>query len=707
MAKVALLIAVSEYDEPSLNPLPATIKDVEAMQQVFQKPEIGGFDDVKVLKNPQQNDMAVAIETLFNGREKDDLVLLFFSGHGIKDESGKLYFATRNTRKTDEGLLIKATTVPANFVHEVMNNSRSKHEVAILDCCFSGAFAEGLSIKNDGFIDVKNQLGGQGRAILTSSTSTQYSFAQPGADISTYTRYIVEGLETGAADRDEDGFISVDELHEYAAKKVQESTPAMKPEIYAIKEGYKIKLAKAPIDEPKLKYRREIEYWLEGGNGEISFIGRTTLDELRDTLRLTHEEASAIEAQVSEPIKVYKQKLQRYEQAFRKAIENNRSFSEKTRNDLKRLQQVLGLRDEDIALIQNSQKIKFNLKSQIKFNLAAQFIGVLSLGMIVGAVTVWFIKPLDTVTPSSGNAIKSVKVIDKRENFTEVEDIPVGKFKYGGSTSWAFLYSTLESEIKRVYPKFDIQNVLIKGSGIGIQKLIDGELDFAIASRGVLPDEESSAKRKGFTLKAIPIVASGLAVAVNPRLEIKQLTKEQLSKIFSGEIKNWKEAGALADIPIKPYVRGNNTGSTGEFKKIIEIEEFGKNINYIYTTSEGLQKVAREPGAIFHGPISDVVPQCGIKTLPLVNREGEIFYPYQQENSVPPAQCSSSKRNRVNIEAIHSSEYPLPVTFHVIVKQNAQKEEQVGQAYADLLLTKQGQEIIKRLQESGNFYIDN
>ncbi|MBN3896263.1 MAG: ABC transporter substrate-binding protein [Nostoc sp. NOS(2021)] len=351
MAKVALLIGVSEY-ESGLSPLPAATKDVEAMQRVLLHPEIGGFDDVTLLINPQQHVMQEAIEILFDGRQKDDLLLLFFSGHGIKDESGKLYFAARNTRKNDKGVLVKATTVPANFVHEVMSNSRCKREVVILDCCFSGAFAEGLLARDDGFVDVKNQLGGEGRAVLTSSTSTQLSFEEQGADTSTYTRYIVEGLENGAADRDEDGWISVDELHDYAAKKVQEAAPAMKPEIYPIKGGYKIKLAKAPSNDPRLTYLREVEYWVEGGNGEISVAGRAALDALQETLKLSSEDAAAIETQVLAPIEDKKKKLQRYELAFRDEIKKGFPLSDKTRHNLKRLQQALGLRDEDIALIE-------------------------------------------------------------------------------------------------------------------------------------------------------------------------------------------------------------------------------------------------------------------------------------------------------------------------------------------------------------------
>ncbi|MEH2301413.1 MAG: substrate-binding domain-containing protein [Nostoc sp.] len=695
MAKVALLIGVSEY-EPGLSPLPAATKDVEAIERVLLHPEIGGFDDVTLLINPQQHVMQEAIETLFDSRQRDDLLLLFFSGHGIKDESGKLYFADRNTRKTDKGVLVKATTVPASFMHEVMGNSRSKREVVILDCCFSGAFAEGMSAKDDGFVDVKNQLGGEGRAILTSSTSTLYSFEQQGADTSTYTRYIVEGLETGAADRNEDGWISVDELHEYAAKKVQDAAPAMKPEIYAIKEGYKIKLAKAPIDEPKLKYGIDVDYWVR--DGEISKIGRTALDNLQKRLGLTPDEAAAKEAEVLKPYQDYKENLQKYKKAFLQTIKGKFPLSGNTRADLKRLQQNLGLRDKDIALIETSQKRKLNL--------APQSIGMLTIGLFIGAGAAWFIKP-DIKPQCPVISSTKLEITNQTDKFAEVLNIPKGTFKYGGSTSWAFIYPKMESEIKNAHPQFDIKirKDLVLGSGIGIHKLIDGgqdRLDFALSSRDVSSEEKFIATRRLFSLNAIPIVKSGLAAAVNPRLAINVLSKEQLSKIYSGEIDNWRQVGALADIPIKFYTRGGNLESIQEFRKSLEIIDFDKNINYANTTSEGLQKIAKEPGGIFVGPISDVVPQCGVKTLPIVNREGKTFYPYQQKNFVSPAQCHRGKRNRVNIEAIYSGEYPLPVIFYVVVKQNRQREQQAGQAYANLLLTKQGQDMIKSLQETGS-----
>jgi hypothetical protein len=366
MAKVALLIGVSEY-EIGLNPLPAALKDVEAMQRVLSDLEIGGFDEVKTLINPDPLAMQEAIENVFYPRRRNDLTLLYFSGHGIKDEGGKLYFATRITRRTIQGQLLRATAVSAGFIHEVMSDSRCKRQVVILECCYSGAFAQGLLAKNDGLVDLRNQLGGEGRVMLTASTSTQYSFEQQGADLSIYTSYIVEGLSTGAADLDNDGLITVDELHEYTKHKVQEAAPAMKPEIYTVKEGYKICIAKAPINEPKLRYRKEVERYVT--HGEISIVGRRILDNLRKNLRLLLKDAEVIEAEVLKPYQEYKQKLQQYEQAFVDVIGHEYPISAHTRDELKDYQRILGFRDEDIAPIEAriiAEREKKSLQEEIE-----------------------------------------------------------------------------------------------------------------------------------------------------------------------------------------------------------------------------------------------------------------------------------------------------------------------------------------------------
>jgi len=245
MAKIALLIGVSEYPSGDLNPLRNAVNDANAMQRILDNPELGDFDDIKVLENPTKEMMEIEIEKLFPSfkpKNLKDLLLFYFSGHGIRDDEGKLYLAAHNTQKQYP----RATAVASSFLHDLMNKCNSKRQVVILDCCYSAAFTQGLTAKDAGTIDIKQQLGGEGRAILTSSTSTQYSFEQDNTELSIYTHYLIEGIETGEADKNQDGKLSVDELHQYAKEKVQKNKPQMKPEIYAIGEGYNIFLVKNP-----------------------------------------------------------------------------------------------------------------------------------------------------------------------------------------------------------------------------------------------------------------------------------------------------------------------------------------------------------------------------------------------------------------------------------------------------------------------------
>lgn len=362
MAKIALLIGVSEYEQ-GLNPLPAAVKDVAALQRILQDSEMGGFDEVKVLTNPDPHTMQYEVETLFSGRSKDDLVLFFFSGHGIKDDSNTLHFATRITRKNPKGDLIRSTAVPARFVHEMMNNSRAKRQAIILDCCFSGAFDPALQTKDDGSVDLQDQLGAEGRVVLTSSSSTQYSFEQQGSELSLYTRYLIEGIETGAGDRNEDGKISIQELHVYATSKVQETAPNMTPKIITLKDmGYEIVLAKAKVADPKLRYRRKVEQY--SSQGDISRIGRNNLGLLQTQLGLSPEVAEEIEAEVLRPYKERLENLKRYRQAFLDAIEHNYPLSSHDQSELEDFRELLGLRQEDVDSIQQEILSKTDQKTK-------------------------------------------------------------------------------------------------------------------------------------------------------------------------------------------------------------------------------------------------------------------------------------------------------------------------------------------------------
>ncbi len=345
MAKKALLIGVSQY-EAGLPPLAAAPKDVAAMLRVLQSSELGAFDEVKTLIDPDLEAMQTAIDLLFQSCQKGDLGLLYFSGHGITDDSDRLYLATRRTSKDT----FRSTAVSASFIHGIMRDrSYQRQHVLILDCCYSGAFAEGWLAKSAD-INLKPQLEVEGSVVLTSSTSTQKSYEDKEGELSLYTNYIVQGIESGAAESDGDGMISADELHEYAKRHVQSAKPAMKPEIYGIRQGIKIRLAKARVDK-KLEYRRLVEKYAE--NGEISFVGQDILEVQRERWGLSDEVAIAIENEVLEPDRKRLKNLERYEKSLERACKQMLPLTEKILGQLKDLQEVLGLRDEDVLAIQD------------------------------------------------------------------------------------------------------------------------------------------------------------------------------------------------------------------------------------------------------------------------------------------------------------------------------------------------------------------
>ncbi len=340
--KIALLIGVSEYGEgiPSLS---APLNDVAAMKRVLENPELGGFE-VETLRDPEPTPMRKAIKKLFSSGGKEDVVLLFFSGHGITDDENKLYLATRITAKDD----FDATAVPASFVQQQSKNSYTKRQVIVLDCCYSGAFAEGWQAKSVG-VDLKKELGAEGRVVLTSSTATQTSFQQEDAELSLYTQYLLEGIETGAADQDEDGKIHAHELHQYAKAKVKEMKPKQEPGIIIDREGFNILLSQAPVNDPELDFRKLVEEYAT--EGQITVLGDYILRVKRQDLGITEEKSDEIVNEVLAPYSKRLENIEVYKKALRKVVEQNYPLTERQLNHLKDLEDLLGLEAQDLAQV--------------------------------------------------------------------------------------------------------------------------------------------------------------------------------------------------------------------------------------------------------------------------------------------------------------------------------------------------------------------
>jgi len=256
--RFALLVASHRYTDPGLARLVSPAKDVEALRGVLGDPAIGGFD-VQTSVNRPTHEVARTVEAFFADRTRDDLLLFYFTGHGLKDDRGRLFFAMKNTERRYVG----ATALAATFLHDVMERSRSRCNILLLDCCYSGAFATSRTAKADPAIHTPERFQSRGRAVLTASDSIQFSFEGDVTGrrrpLSVFTRLIVDGLASGDADRDENGYVDLDELYDYVDDRMREIAPEQRPGKWQWDVQGRIVIAKNPhwpSTTPQLPPRR-------------------------------------------------------------------------------------------------------------------------------------------------------------------------------------------------------------------------------------------------------------------------------------------------------------------------------------------------------------------------------------------------------------------------------------------------------------------
>lgn len=304
--------------------------------------------------------------------------------------------------------------------------------------------------------------------------------------------------------------------------------------------------------------------------------------------------------------------------------------------------------------------------------------------------------PTNTNAPSSEPNRDSRKEVATGEGFSGVQNVPSGLFSYGGSTTWAPMRLTVDSVIQATRPEFRLRYVDpiagAPGSGAGIKMLIQDEIAFAQSSRPVSDQENQTAVQRGFKLKQIPVAIDGIAIAVNPSLNIPGLTIDQVKAIYSGTITNWNQVGG-PNLAIQPFERPPTAGA-GTIEVLLGDRKPGANVQDVPNTTAGLRKLAVSPGGVYFSTATELVPQCTIKPVSIGRQPGQFVPPYQ-EPLVAPSNCPA-QRNQINASAFRSGQYPLTRNLFVVVKQNGGAEQKAGEAYANFLLTAQGQSLTEK-----------
>lgn len=173
-----------------------------------------------------------------------------------------------------------------------------------------------------------------------------------------------------------------------------------------------------------------------------------------------------------------------------------------------------------------------------------------------------------------------------------------GKVSLDGSTSMEKFVNALKESMAEKYPNLTLEPQFT-GSGTGIQSVIAGTADIGDSSRA-LKDEE---KAQGLVENIVAI--DGIAVVVDKNNKVTNLTKDQLVKIYTGEITNWKDVGG-ANQKIVVIGREASSGTRGAFEEILDIAEKCKYAQELNETGAVMASVAATPGAIGYVSLDNV-----------------------------------------------------------------------------------------------------
>ena len=308
-----------------------------------------------------------------------------------------------------------------------------------------------------------------------------------------------------------------------------------------------------------------------------------------------------------------------------------------------------------------------------------------------GQQTVNGVCQASTPDPSSPpTAVVPAPVSSSYQTLAEVPNVPGMIVRYGGSTSMAVLRSPeIVSKILQAHPTFQLQykeppSGEKPGSGSGIRMLIDDEISVALSSRSIKDEEFARAKTRGFNLEPVPIAIDGIAMYVNPQISLPGLTVSQLKDIYTGKITNWSQVGG-PNQEIKAFSRNPNDGGTPEYFKehVMEKGDFAASVaqRYVRDQTDSIRTVAETPGGVGYGTAAEVCNQNTVKPLPLLNSQNQTISPCEDKQA--------------NLTAFADSTYPITRQLFVVIKRNGGDAERAGVAYANMLLSGEGQQIVK------------
>lgn len=237
-----------------------------------------------------------------------------------------------------------------------------------------------------------------------------------------------------------------------------------------------------------------------------------------------------------------------------------------------------------------------------------------------------------------------------------------GKVTLAGSTSMEKMCEALMEGFMEKYPDVTVTTEYT-GSGAGLESLASGSVDIGNASRKVKDSEKANGAVENI------VAIDGIAVIVHKSNSVNALSKDDLMKIYAGEIKNWNELGG-ADEAIVVIGRESGSGTRDAFEELLGVKDACKYAQELDTTGAVLAKVASIEGAIGYVSL-DVVDA----TVVAVKLDG--------------AEATEAK--------ILSGEYPLQRPFVMATKGAISEQNEQIKAWFDYINSDEGKSIIRKV----------
>ncbi len=181
-----------------------------------------------------------------------------------------------------------------------------------------------------------------------------------------------------------------------------------------------------------------------------------------------------------------------------------------------------------------------------------------------------------------------------------------GNVATGGSTSMKNVIAALTEGFAEVEPGVTV-SYDPTGSGAGITGATDKPLDIGLSSRALKEDEKSA-------VDGTTVALDGIAIIVNKDSKVTDLTVEQLKKMFTGEITNWKEVGG-EDGEIVLVGREAGSGTRDGFESIVDVKDSCKYAQELTATGAVISAVEANPLAIGYASLSAVGDTVAMVTV--------------------------------------------------------------------------------------------